>query len=232
MIKSVSVNTVLTPAGNVESAEKILGKVIAPPKTRWNPGQLVGSAVGLVESPTLCLLTHNALLVLGFVDEASAVAAVDGVAVGMLDGPGVSVLDAVALPGPSRSRALDVPGLFIHPGGVFADEFLEPATDAVAAELAAVLCVAPRPVMSASVLLSRVDSFFQDQENPKPFIAILNQFNGAVRVICSDSAGDVETVLNAVRSASGSAVIAAFDLAIPETDSEPAPSVPSGPVWG
>jgi hypothetical protein len=212
-IKSVAINSGVTPAPKVAQAEEMLGKVVQPIKTRWQPGSLAGQALGLVVAPCILILSATKLLVLE-----SAEGAVD-VIIPAMDSTPTPLLEAVAVAGTSRSRALDLS----------ASGSLTPASFAANGGYDAGLCnlmaIAPAPTMSATQILNAVDGYFQDRETPVDYAVLIDQLTGRVFVIDNDF--DQTEVLS-VAAGEGLVTVAAFNLTEPTVE-EP---TDGGPIWG
>lgn len=221
-LKSATVNA-STPAERVAKAEQMLGKVVEPPKTRWNPGSLFGQALSLIEEPVVGLLTPEKLLVVGFATAAQAAAAVSSTYTAGAEG----VQGVAADPGNGslRSRVVD-----FGAGCNYQDATMTGAAyDALSADIKGIvnaLSLPARPTVTGASLASKVDSYFQDREVPADYSLILSQFDGTFTISPEAYGGAVLTTLS---GAPGAYIIAEFDLAVPTSE----PVTPeSGPIFG
>ena len=210
--KQVDINSSVMPSINIPAAEAMLGKVVEPPKTRWSPGQLLGQAMNLTTAPVVAVLTPFSLVILGF---GSAVQAYDAVAAAVAASAQTACLSGLATDpgnGSLRSRVVDLSGMGwdYTPPTIDAD----PAFTADIRNLASALSIPARPVFTGASLASKVDSFFQDRENPAEFVMAIDQFNG--RFFVTSAPSSLEAVLAAITGANGASIIAAFDLSIPD----------------
>lgn len=222
-LKSAAVNA-NTPAERVAKAEQMLGKIVEPPKTRWNPGSLFGQALSLIDEPLVGFLTPSKLLVVGFATAAQASAAFNAISGAMPAG----VQGTAADPGNGslRSRVVDMSDFGIS----YVEPELEgPTYDALSADLKGLvesLALPARPTVTGSSLASKVDAYFQDREVPAGFTLMLSQFTGDFRISPASADG---TMLDELKTAAGAFVVAEFDLAVPTAE----PVTPeTGPIFG
>lgn len=240
MQKNVAVSSV-SPAGSSALASRILGAVVEPPKTRWNPGALLSSAFLAVEAGLVALLSPKAFVIADFGTAGSAFLDQFGTTVRMRMGDPepfnrLPALSLHALAGSSRSRPLDFFG-GVEGDPAVVEASIVPALPDSVHSLGVSLLLPQRPSLTASALAGRVDSHFQDAEIPSNFILLIDQTSG--RVLVFDQAGGGAFLTDALTpdatdfvsivTSDGGAVVVAYDLSIP-APGEPVSS--DSPIWG
>lgn len=219
-LKSATVNA-STPAERVAKAEQMLGKVVEPPKTRWNPGSLFGQALSLIEEPVVGYISPARLVVVGFATSAQASAAMSAFAssvIGSLEGTAADPGN-----GSLRSRIVDFGAGCNYQDAVMTGAAYE-SLDAELQGVVNALSLPVRPTVTGASLASKIDAYFQDREVPVGYELALSQFDGRFVISPADSGSD-----GSLTTAAGAYIIASFDLAVPTSE----PVTPeTGPIFG
>ena len=226
MQKLVTVSP-LTPAGKTAFAEEVLGLRVVDPSNRFNPGTLAGRVTSAVEAACLVLMAPGLLVACdcGGVS-GNAATVIDGLELqpGYQSMGGFLMFDATADVGTGRSRSL-VPNASyatVHPHQLSSwDQGDEGLFNA--------LLVAELPSFTSASALSAIFDELQGRDPAVSFVAILNQFNGNIRVYKFDSDANAAAAIETVVSiAAAGTVQAAFALSDPAAP----PAGVAGPVWG
>lgn len=234
-IKSVALNMSLTPGGNVALGEQILGKVVESVKTRWLVGSLVASALALQDSALFAVFCPKGVRVFSSTGEDAAADILQEIE-NIISGQFMDSLpsDSCKLTfSPGTGTSLRSRAVVNDEGGEAILSHTAPVSDALGIGLSAAILVPPAPVYTASSLLNKIDSYFQDQDVPVDYLAVIDQYTGKVRVFSHESNLNLDAALSEVDQISipGASMLAAYDLSVPTSDSEP-PAVLTGPMWG
>lgn len=222
MTKNVAINSA-TPAPKIATAEGILGKVIEPVKTRWSPGSLLASAIGLVSEPVLAILTSSYLVIIRAINDLPS-ELLGVVSTGLGDESYNSFLVQASPGSSSRTRPLDPASC----GGYLSNALIDYSSAEIGVDsvLLDLLCLPVLPTYTIGSLASKVDSYYQDREAPAPYTFAVAQDTGSA--VIGDGVIPLGTLLSALSNEMAS-FIAIYDLTVPDG----AVVVPdTTPIWG
>lgn len=224
----------LAPSQNtaqIALAESILGKIVQEPKTRWNPSSLVANGLAAIEAACSVIFSDDLLAFAQTSLNETAISTIDDMVTssGVYSSP--MMLNVKAVSASTRSRQLD-----FSPHGVSYDILPTvddvPTYNLVNAGDALLEVLAPQPqTFSATSLIGKIDSFFQDREVPLKYLGILDQESGRVLVWeLRQGATAAQTLLEMETNLSEFVLLAKFDLEVPDPT---APATPSAVIpWG
>lgn len=224
MNKNVAINPAY-PA-NDAIAETVLGKVVEPVKTRWSPGALASSALSNTASPAVLVFGASFMSVSTPASPAAYVADFKSIADGLSL---AATLNAFAVTGNTRSRALDFAASGISfPVALQVDDAVV-RSSMNADGLIEVFAPVVQP-LTASSLVGKIDSFYQDREVPLDYCGLIDQNTGEVVVFGTASAGISDSTAIRDGLLGVYAHLFMFDLTVPD------PSAPVNPTvetpWG
>lgn len=185
MIKTVSLNSVFTPSGNVDLANEIIGKVVEP-QLRWSPGSLVNSALSTSEVPLIVVITGAALFLLDGSGSGAPMENVDGFLLDIDEVEGYLAHDVfTAEAGDSKSKTILV-------GGITPTSTLALEDTALGDSHPVYQIFTPkRPAFTVLSLINAVENAFLT--NGDHYVIVVDQRSETVTVVLFDSASDAES---------------------------------------
>ena len=210
--KTTTVNSTLTPSGDLAFANAALGAVPAPPQDRFSAGSLASSVLSASDDPMLLIVGASILI---SADQSIAGNEGNGVAISLADNLDVDIIPLEFEVGSvsGKSGLLTIVGEEISiTSTVTADG--DPVTEPVRLALL-------QPVRSSFSLLSlinKVESVCNAEG--KGFIVLLNQDTEELTVYLYPTPAAAAAALAAARTAftsTGGTIKAAFDMIVPST---------------
>ena len=213
--KTTTINSVLTPSGNIEFANEALGAIPSPPQDRFTSGSLVSNILSVSEAPMLVLVGASLVLAADQSVSGNASNEATGEATGALvaaagfeDAYPIAFVDDSQI---GKSGIID----FLGMGLEISDEVSisgVPVTDPVILALAQ----PRRPYYSLLSLINKVEDVCKG--TGKGFVVSLDQGGSSLDVFIFSSPANAASALTAARTAftgDGGTIKAAFDMIVP-----------------